>query len=285
VHQAAASELLEWIKEDAPLGDITTELLIPEDVKVVAVVLAKEECIVAGTEDLARALEMLGVQVDVLRRSGERAAKGDTIMKLKGYARTILLVERTLLNVLSYLCGVATATRLLVEKARKVNPKVRIAATRKTPPYLRYLAKRAVAAGGGDTHRMSLSDAILIKDNHLAIVGSVEEAVKRARKKASFIHKVEVEVSSLDEAIEAARAGADVIMADNVDPHTLREIVSALQREGLRDKVLVEVSGGITPENVEQYAAAGPDIISTSYMTMKARAVDLSLEVVEVVSK
>lgn len=276
-------KILEWIKEDAPLGDITSENIIPDNIEVKAIVKAKERGVVACVEDIAQVLESLGVTVKLFKKSGDEVRSEEVVMELKGNARKILMIERVLLNLLSYLFGIATTTKDLVEKVRKVNPKVKVAATRKVIPGLRYLVKKAVLIGGGDTHRLSLSDAVLIKDNHIAIVGDVKKAIHEAKKRASFIHKVEVEVERIDDAIKAAEAGADIIMVDNVDPSTLAEIIRTLKDKKLRDKVLIEVSGGITPENIEEYAKMGPDIISTSYITMKAKPIDLSLDIVEVV--
>lgn len=186
------------------------------------------------------------------------------------------------MDLLSILAGVATETRRFLEAARRVNPRVKVAATRKTPPGLAVLVKKAVRAGGGDTHRFSLSDAILVKDNHLAIVGSVGEAVRRAREAAGFMHKVEVEVESVEDAVEAAEAGADVVMLDNMEPEQVKRALEELERRGLRGRVIVEVSGGVTLDNIGEYAALGPDVISTSSITLKARPIDLTLEVVEV---
>jgi len=276
-------KILEWIKEDAPLGDITSENIIPDNIEVKAIVKAKERGVVACVEDIAQVLESLGVTVKLFKKSGDEVRSEEVVMELKGNARKILMIERVLLNLLSYLFGIATTTKDLVEKVRKVNPKVKVAATRKVIPGLRYLVKKAVLIGGGDTHRLSLSDAVLIKDNHIAIVGDVKKAIHEAKKRASFIHKIEVEVERIDDAIKAAEAGADIIMVDNVDPSTLAEIIRTLKDKKLRDKVLIEVSGGITPENIEEYAKMGPDIISTSYITMKAKPIDLSLDIVEVV--
>ena len=147
---------------------------------------------------------------------------------------------------------------------------------------MRYLVKKAVACCGGDTHRLSLSDAILIKDNHLKIVGDVEKAIRLIKERASFIHKVEIEVTDVDEAIKAAKAGADIIMLDNMSVNEVRKVIEKLKELGLRDKVVIEVSGGITPKNVAEYAKLDVDVISMSYITMNPERVDLSLEVVEV---
>jgi len=273
---------MKWLLEDAPHGDLTSELLIPRDCKVKAAVIAKSSGVVACIEDLSEVLELLGIRVECRVRSGQDFKAGDVLMFLEGSARSILLVERTLLNLLSYIFGVATSTRTLLNKVRMVNGRVRLAATRKVPPGLRYLVKRAVAYGGGDTHRFSLSDAVLVKDNHIAILGGVANAVKTARERASFMHKVEVEVKSLEEAIEAVEAGADIIMLDNMSVEECSNVLNELKRRGLRDKVIIEVSGGIGFDNITDYAKLDVDVISTSRITMNPERVDISLEVLEV---
>ncbi len=281
-HRILAKKILEWIGEDAPFWDLTTEALVPRDARVDAVIRVKTPAVAACVEDVAEALKVLGIEAVAYVVDGSEIKPGTVIMALRGRARDILYVERTILNILMYTLGVATTTREFVKRVRKVNERVRIAATRKVPPGLRALAKRAVEAGGGDTHRLSLSDAILIKDNHIAVVGSVSKAIELAKKRRSFIHKIEVEVSSLEHAVEAARAGADIIMLDNMKPREVAEVIEHLKRLGLRDKVTIEVSGGITLENVEEYAALDVDVISTSILTMNPFKVDLSLDIEEV---
>jgi nicotinate-nucleotide pyrophosphorylase (carboxylating) len=211
--------------------------------------------------------------------------RGTAVLEVTGSARVVLGVERTLLNILMHCSGIATEVRKLVELVRRVNSRVRVAATRKTLPGLRYFEKKAVAIGGGDTHRLSLSDAILIKDNHIKIVGSVEEAVKIAKASASFVHKVEVEVSTPEDAVKAAESGADIIMLDNMKPSEVARVVEELRKRGLRERVLLEVSGGITPDNILEYAKLDVDVISCGYITISSRAVDMSLDVVEVIRK
>jgi len=162
---------------------------------------------------------------------------------------------------------------------REVNPAIIVAGTRKTTPGLQFFEKNAVRVGGGDTHRYRLDDEVLIKDNHLALVGSVKEAVQRARKHASFTKKIEVEAETLDQAVEAAQVGADIVLLDNMSPKGVEIVLSALKDKGLRDKVLVEVSGGINPDNILLYAKLEVDVISTGYITHSAPSLDLSLEV------
>ncbi|ASJ06409.1 carboxylating nicotinate-nucleotide diphosphorylase [Thermococcus pacificus] len=268
--------LLRFIEEDAPFGDVTSEAVIPEGTKAKAVIIAKQEGVIAGVEEAKALFEHFGVKVEVRKRDGEEVGKGDVILNLEGDARAILLVERTALNVMGRMSGIATEVRRLVERVRAVNPKVRIAGTRKT--LLKPIDKRALLIGGGEPHRFSLSDAILIKDNHLALV-PLEEAIRRA-KEFSVYKVVEVEVESLEDAVEAAKAGADVVMLDNMTPEEIGEAIEALKREGLRDRIKIEVSGGITPENIAEYAKLDIDVISLGYLTHSVRNFDVSLEII-----
>jgi nicotinate-nucleotide pyrophosphorylase (carboxylating) len=198
-------------------------------------------------------------------------------MELKGPARGILAGERVALNLLMRMSGIATATGELIDRARRVNPKIAVSATRKTAPLLTYFDKRAVVVAGGKPHRYNLSEMILIKDNHLRLVGSIEEAVQRAKKVGRG--KIEIEVTNARDAVRAARAGADIVMLDNMTPAQVRRTVERLEQEGLRKKVVLEASGGITPSNIAAYAATGVDVISSGYMTMRAPALDMSLRI------
>jgi len=268
--------LLRFLHEDVPFGDITSEAVIPKDVKARAVIVAKQSGVIAGIGEAKALFEHFGVAVDVKKDDGEEVGEGDVILELVGNARSVLLVERTALNVMGRMSGIATEVRRLIGKIRAVNPKVRIAGTRKT--LLKPIDKRALLIGGGEPHRFSLSDAILIKDNHLALV-SLEEAIKRA--KAFSVYKVvEVEVETLEDAVRAVKAGADVIMLDNMTPREIAGTVEALKREGLRGRVKIEVSGGITPENIADYAKLDIDVISLGYLTHSVKNFDVSLEIV-----
>ena len=270
----------EALSEDIGMGDLTSELVVPEGAWAEAGVIAKEEGILAGVREAKLAFVILGARILEAMEDGSSVRPGDVVIRVEGPARALLAAERTALNFLMRMSGIATATAELVRRARAVNPAVRVAATRKTAPCLRELDKRAVALGGGDTHRLRLDDCILIKDNHIAIVGSVGEAVRKAKMAASFTRKVEVEVSRPEEAVEAARAGADIVMLDNFTVEDVKKALELLRQEGLRDKVLVEVSGRITPDNVADYARMGVDIISSGYITHSARALDFSMEIV-----
>ncbi|MFA4641224.1 carboxylating nicotinate-nucleotide diphosphorylase [Pyrococcus kukulkanii] len=269
--------LLRFLEEDAPYGDVTSEAVIPENVNAKAVIIAKQDGIIAGVEEAKALFEYFGIKVSVKKKDGEEVKEGDVILELEGNARAILLVERTALNIMGRMSGIATETRRLVEKVRKINRKVKVAGTRKS--LLRPLDKKAIMIGGGEPHRFSLSDAILIKDNHLALV-PLDEAIKRA--KAFSVYKmVEVEVESLNDAVRAAGLGADIIMLDNMKPQEIEKVIEELKRRGLRDSIKIEVSGGITPENIEEYAKLDIDVISLGYLTHSVKNFDVSLEIVE----
>ena len=269
--------LLRFLEEDVPFGDVTSEAVIPENLEAEAVIISKQDGVIAGLEEAKALFEHFGVKVELKAKDGDEVKKGTVVIKLKGNARKILLVERTALNIMGRMSGIATQTRKLVEKIRTVSPKVRVAGTRKT--LLKPLDKKAILIGNGEPHRFSLSDAILIKDNHLALV-PLEEAIKRA-KTFSVYKIVEVEVESLEDALKAAKAGADVIMLDNMTPEQIKEVLEALKREGLRDKVKIEVSGGITEENIGDYAKLDIDVISLGALTHSVKNFDVSLEILK----
>ncbi len=273
-------EFLRWLREDNPYWDLTTHAVIPDDAEAIATIECKSEwCIAACTEEVAYSLERLGLAVETLVDSGFRVQRGGVVLEFSGEARLILEVERVVLNTLIYASSIATYTRMLVDMVRRVNPRVRVAATRKTVPGFRYCSKRAVEAGGGDTHRLGLSDAILVKDNHVAIVGSVRAAVRAARARKSYVHRVIVEVHDVKEALEAVEAGADAILIDNQDPVTVQAIIEALETRGLRDRVIIEVSGGIDESNIIEYARLPIDVISVGRLTMPPVRVDMSMKV------
>ncbi|MBS7616206.1 carboxylating nicotinate-nucleotide diphosphorylase [Candidatus Bathyarchaeota archaeon] len=274
-------KLLRILAEDVGQGDITTELTVPEGRMAEAEVIAKEDGVVAGIEEAKVLLESLGLNVEALTADGEVVKAKQTLLKIHGDAKTILAAERTLLNLLSRMSGIATTTRNLVKKIQKAGLKTKVACTRKTAPGLLYFDKKAVLIGGGDTHRLHLDDMVLIKDNHIAIVGSVEEAVKRAKEGCSFSKKIEVEVTTIEEALTAARVGADIIMLDNFSPTQIKEAVKQLERTGFYGKILLEASGGITAENILEYASTGVDIVSLGEITDSAKTLDISLEIVK----
>ena len=267
--------LLRFLEEDVPFGDVTSEAVIPENLEAEAVIISKQDGVIAGLEEAKALFEHFGVKVELKAKDGDEVKRGTVVIKLKGNARKILLVERTALNIMGRMSGIATQTRKLVEKIRTVSPKVRVAGTRKT--LLKPLDKKAILIGNGEPHRFSLSDAILIKDNHLALV-PLEEAIKRAKTFSAY-KIVEVEVESLEDALKAAKAGADVIMLDNMTPEQIKEVLEALKHEGFRDKVKIEVSGGITEENIQDYAKLDIDVISLGALTHSVKNFDVSLKI------
>jgi len=271
-------DLLRFIREDAPWGDVTSETVVP-DVTCRAVVRAKSQGVVAGLSEARRLFEHFGVTVRERSADGRAVAPGTVLLDLDGPARAILLVERTALNIIGRMSGIATRTREAVEAVRAVSPDVRVAATRKTAPGLRVLDKKAVILGGGDPHRYTLSDMVLIKDNHLALT-PLAEAIRRA-KKESLYRVVEVEVETVEDAVTAAGAGADIVLLDNMTPDTVREAVRALAGRGLRDRLTLEVSGGVGEDTLAGYAATGVDIISMGALTHTVRNFDVSLDILK----
>ena len=272
-------KLLRMLAEDVGQGDVTTALVIPANSTTEVEVIAKEAGVIAGMEEAKILLESLGLEVENLVSDGEEVKAKKALMKISGDTRTILSVERTLLNIISRMSGIATITRKLIEKIRKAGLKTKVACTRKVAPGLLYLDKKAVLTGGGDTHRLHLDDMILIKDNHIAVVGSVEKAVKTVRKNVSFSKKIEVEVTEVKDVLNVVKAGADIIMLDNFSTEQIEKAVKLLKEEHLYGKVLLEASGGITAENILAYASKGVDVVSLSEITASAKALDISLEI------
>lgn len=272
-------KLREFLSEDMGFGDITSTALIDEGRRARAKLFFKEDGVTAGLKEAAAIFEYLGCTVELLADDGEKAPSGKILMEIEGPARALLAGERTALNVVGRMAGIATVVAEAVAKAKQINPGVRVAATRKTAPGLRELDKRAVELGGGDTHRFRLDDCVLIKDNHLNFGLTIGEAVERARRRVSFTKKVEVEVRTLKDAIQAAEAGADIVMFDNMAPEDIRKCLSALGDRGLREGRLFEASGGITLENIEEYAASGVDIVSMGCLTHSVRSLNVKLEI------
>ncbi len=273
-------KLRQILSEDIGQGDVTAAAIIPPCLTVKAEVIAKDEGVAAGIEETIVLAEYLGLKVKAEIADGDKIKNKQVLMEISGDAQTILSVERTLLNLLSRMSGIATKTRNLTEKLEKAGVKTRIAATRKSAPGLLYFDKKAVIVGSGDPHRLHLDDMILIKDNHLIIVGDVDEAVKRAKKNGSFTKKIEVEVTKAEDAVKAAKAGADIVMLDNFSPRQAKATSEMLRKSGF-DDVLLEVSGGITGETLLDYAQAQVDIISMGDLTHSVKALDISLEIMK----
>ena len=280
-HKVMEEKFKQMLAEDVGQGDVTSAAVVPAGLTVKAVVFAKEAGVAAGIEETVIFAESLGLSVKAEVADGDEVKSGTVILRLSGNARVILSAERTMLNLLSRMSGIATATRKLTEKLRKANLTAKVAATRKTAPGLLYFDKKAVLIGGGDPHRLRLDDMILLKDNHVVIAGSVENAVRKA-KAASVNKKIEAEVTSAADAVKAAEAGADIVMLDNFSPKQIREAVETLKKAGFFGKVLLEVSGGITEKNLLEYASMQVDIISLGALTHSVKALDISLEIAKV---
>ncbi|KAF5083962.1 carboxylating nicotinate-nucleotide diphosphorylase [Methanobacterium aggregans] len=272
-------DIAKILYDDVGFEDITTKALIPPGLEIEAEIICKEDGVIAGVELADTIFKEFSIKTSIKRYDGDLVAAGDVVMELQGDARSIITVERTALNLLMRMSGIASLTSKMLADVKQVNKNIILAGTRKTTPGLQFFEKDAVRAGGGDTHRYRLDDAVLIKDNHIAVVGNVKKAVEKAKDYASFTKKIEIEVENSHDALEAAATGADIVMLDNMSPEEVQNVLEDLENEGLRDKVLIEVSGGINPDNIMEYVKKGVDVISTGYITHSARALDMSLEV------
>jgi nicotinate-nucleotide pyrophosphorylase (carboxylating) len=254
-------------------GDITTDAVVPEDALIEAVIAARQPGVLAGLGVALMAFELLdpSLQLKPLCADGARVERGQTVARISGRARPVLAAERTALNLLCRLSGVATATRSLADAV--AGYKAKIVCTRKTTPGLRVLEKEAVRLGGGANHRFGLDDAMLIKDNHIAMAGGVGPALQRAKAAAGHLVKIELEVDTLDQLAEALEVGCDAVLLDNMDPDTLRRAVAMVN-----GRAITEASGRITRETAPAIAAAGVDLISSGWITHSAPILDLGLD-------
>src|SRR4030043_1277439 len=284
-HKILEEKLLRILAEDTGQGDVTTALIVPKETTAEAEIIAKEAGTAAGVEEAKILLECLGLTAKDLVEDGDQIKSSQVLMKVSGDVRTILTAERTVLNILSRMSGIATKTKILTEKLQTNGLKTKIACTRKTAPGLSYFDKKAVQIGGGDAHRLHLDDMGLIKDNHIRIAGSVSNAVKRAREKTSFTKKIKVEVTEARDILSAIEAGADMIMLDNFSLKQIKTACSILKKAGFYGKILIEASGGITETNLLQYASSGVDIVSMGALTNNVKALDMSLEITQTSQK
>ena len=267
-------ELLRFISEDIQSGDITSVLLPKKKIK--AKIISRQEGVLAGVKFAGDIFRLKGCNVKIIKKDGAKLKSNQIILQISGNAGTVLSCERTALNLLSRMSGIATQTNFLVSKIRKINRKTKLYSTRKTAPGLRFFDKEAIMIGGGHKHRMSLNDMVMIKDNHLLVTNSMEGIIKNARKR----HKhVEVEVENQRDAILAANSGATIVMLDNFSPVQIKKTITAFQKKKLRNKVKLEASGGINSKNITAYAKTGVDMISVGSITNSVKGLDLSLEV------
>lgn len=266
------------LEEDLGLaGDVTSDAVLPVGLKAEAAVVARAAGRMAGLPAALSAFTLLDPTLEIEHQlaDGEDAAKGQTVATVRGHARSILSAERTALNLLGRLCGIATLTRDLV--ALVAPHGAHVVCTRKTTPGLRVLEKYAVRCGGARNHRFGLDDAVLIKDNHVALAGGIRPAIERARQRVGHLVKIELEVDSLEQLEEALSLGVDVVLLDNMPVETLREAVKMA-----KGRAITEASGGITPATAAAIAATGVDLLSVGWLTHSAPALDVALDIVKV---
>ena len=267
-------QLEKFLAEDIKSGDITSRLLSRK--KITATIISREYGIIAGVSYAREIFASKNCKVIVHRRDGQTVSPNQKILTIIGDTYSVLSRERTALNLMSRMSGIATQTSTYVKKIRAANPMVGLYSTRKTAPGLRIFDKEAVEIGGGHKHRMSLDQTVMIKDNHIAASDSFLGLIRHAKQKHK---KIEVEVENLNDAIIAANEGVEIILLDNMSPPIIKKVISELKRLNLRNKVRIEASGGINHSNVAQYAKSGVDMISIGRLTSSVAGLDLSLEI------
>ena len=264
-------QLAQFLAEDIGKGDITSDLL--DKKRITATIISRENAILAGVQYAKEIFKIKGCNVKILKKDGSKIKPNQTIISITGDAGKILTCERTALNLLTRMSGIATQTNQLV---KKIPSKTKLYATRKTAPGLRYFDKEAVEIGGGKKHRLRLDEMVMIKDNHIAIENSLLSLIKKTKKKYK---KFEVEVENTKDAVLAANMGATIIMLDNFTPAQIKKTIQTLKDQKLRSKVLLEASGGITSKNISKYGQTGVDIISVGSITNSVKGIDMSLEI------
>ena len=275
--------LINFLIEDIGTGDITSNTTVSPNTSARAQIVCKTDdaVTVCGLKEAGMIFDICDCRNHTLVKDGTIVEKQTIVMDITGKALSILKAERTALNLIMRMSGIATETRKFVDAVSRYKGSVRIACTRKTVPGLRFFDKKAVSIGGGDTHRMALDDMVLIKDNHIFFSESVEKSVKLARQNVGSSIRVECEVTTLDSAIAAINAGADIIMLDNFSPSDVSRTIKEITKKGIRKRAKLEVSGGISLQNVKSYAKSRPDIISIGHLTHSPEAINFSLEMIE----
>jgi nicotinate-nucleotide pyrophosphorylase (carboxylating) len=256
-------------------GDITSDSLFSDE-HANAHIISKEDCIVAGLDEIKNVFNRTGAKIEFIVNDGDFVKKGTKISIITGTARSVLKGERLAINILGRMSGIATETKKLVDLCKSINPNVSVAATRKTTPGFRKFEKKAVVIGGGESHRFGLFDAVMIKDNHIKLAGSVEKAILKIKENVSN-KIIEVEVENENDALTAARLGVDVIMLDNLDPKTGELLTRKIRN--VNKNVKIEISGGVTSNNITKYASFA-DRISLGYITHSIKSIDFSLEII-----
>ena len=271
--------LVRFLREDIGQGDLTSEYVVDKELKSSSFIICKSElAVVAGLEEAQIIFDMCKCDSKVLVKDGDVVKNGCKVMTIKGRTRSILKAERTALNLIMRMSGIATDTKKFVDIVRTISKDIRITGTRKTAPGLRFFDKKSIELGGGYAHRNTLDEMILIKDNHLAVTNSIREAISMARQMVGKNIMIECEVSDTKSSVEAIKSGADIIMLDNFSPQQAQETISYLKKFGLRKKILVEISGGVNLSNIKEYAYALPDMISIGSLTHSSKSVDFSME-------
>lgn len=272
--------LIRFLREDIGQGDLTSEYIVDEDLKSSSSIICKSEvAVVAGLEEASTIFDICKCESNALVKDGDIVKNGRKVMKIEGNTRSILKAERTALNLIMRMSGIATDTKKFVDIVRTVSNDIKITGTRKTAPGLRFFDKKSIVLGGGYAHRNSLDEMILIKDNHHAVTSSIRRSILKAKLKAGKNIMIECEVSDTKSSVEAIKSGADIIMLDNFSPQEAQKTISYLKRSGLREKILVEISGGVNISNIKDYATALPDMISVGSLTHSSQSIDFSMEI------
>ena len=271
-------KLKKFLIEDNSFIDVSS-ISLPKESTSSATIIAKSDGYLSGLEELGILYQLLSVDVINNKEDGDQIHKGDIVAKIDGGSRNILLGERVGLNLMSHMSAITTTTRKFVKIIDDSGKNVKIACTRKTLPGLRLFEKKAVDLGGGDTHRFSLDDMVLLKSTHLKFYkGNIVKLLKDVRSRVSFTKKIEIEIEKVNDVLIAVKNKADIIMLDNMNPDKVQDAISLLKQEKLRNQVIIEVSGNITTENIFDYLISEPDVISTSVLTQKpTEFVDYSL--------
>ena len=264
-------QLSQFLAEDVGRGDITSSLLPKKRISVK--IISREDAILAGVTYAKEIFKLKGCSSRILKKDGSRIKPNQTVMVITGNAGSILACERTALNLLTRMSGIATQTNALVKKIPK---RTKLYATRKTAPGLRYFDKEAVEIGGGKRHRLALDEMVMIKDNHIAVGNSLLSLIEKAKKRYK---KFEVEVENTADAVLAAKEGAAIIMLDNFTPAQIKKTIQTLKNQKLRSGVILEASGGINSKNISKYGQTGVDIISVGSITNSVKGIDMSLEI------
>jgi nicotinate-nucleotide pyrophosphorylase (carboxylating) len=270
--------LVRFLREDIGQGDLTSQYTVDEGLKSSSQIICKSEiAVVAGLEEAKIIFEICNCDSKALVNDGDIVKRGIRVMKINGNTRAILKAERTALNLIMRMSGIATDTKRFVDIVKTVSKDIKVMGTRKTAPGLRYFDKKSIKLGGGHSHRNTLDELILIKDNHLAVSTSIQSAISNARLKAGKNMMIECEVSNKKSSVEAIKSGADIIMLDNFTPEMAQKTISYLRKSGLREKVLIEISGGVNISNIKDYALALPDMISIGSLTHSSNSIDFSM--------